>query len=230
MRPDLVVLGSPSGNDASGLRQGLKPVLIEALVPEGAVEALDVGVLGRAAGLDQDVFYAVLLGPGKKRPASEFWSVVGSDLLGVAPKRGGTVQQPGDVQATNAEVHANVHTLVAEVIGHREAFDAPRYRTRLGDGIAHKVHAPGLVERQRRHQRHTHANALGLFAFSDGQRLSGVDAIQPLVVNARVLGAKYIVDHSVAPAPVGVRSLHDVLAQLHIECAGGAGVAVGVSA
>ena len=44
------------------------------------------------------------------------------------------------------------------------------------------------------------------------------------------LRAQYIVDHAVAPAPAGVGSLHDVLAQLHIERTGLAHMAVGVSA
>ena len=38
-----------SGNGNAGLLQGFKPVLIQALVPEGAVKALDVSVLRWAA-------------------------------------------------------------------------------------------------------------------------------------------------------------------------------------
>ena len=41
------------------LLQGLKAVLTDALVSEGAVKALDVSVLRWAAGLDQDVFGAI---------------------------------------------------------------------------------------------------------------------------------------------------------------------------
>ena len=43
----------------TGLLQGLKPVLVEALIPEGAVKALDVSVLRRATWRDQDVFDAI---------------------------------------------------------------------------------------------------------------------------------------------------------------------------
>jgi hypothetical protein len=60
VRSDLLVVGSPCGNDLAGLLQRFKPVLVQALITEGAVETLDVGVLGRATRLDQDVFDAVL--------------------------------------------------------------------------------------------------------------------------------------------------------------------------
>jgi hypothetical protein len=59
------------------------------------VEAFDVGVLGRAAWLDEDVLDAVLLCPCHECRAGEFRSVVGSDFLGVTPERGSPVQQPG---------------------------------------------------------------------------------------------------------------------------------------
>jgi hypothetical protein len=83
VRSDLVVVGSPSGNGLLGLSQRFKPVLIQAFIAGGTVETLDVSVLGRAAGFDQDVFDAVLLRPCYEGPASEFRSVIGSDFLRV---------------------------------------------------------------------------------------------------------------------------------------------------
>jgi hypothetical protein len=56
---------------------------------------------------------------------------------------------------------------VREIVCHRQAFDAP------GDGawpsyrIAHKVHTPGMVDGQGRHQRYKHPYAFGLFTLSD---------------------------------------------------------------
>ena len=91
MGSDLVVVGSPCGDDLAGLLQGFKPVLVEAFISERAVEALDVGILSRTTGLDQDVFDAVFLCPRHGGPTSELRSVVGSDRPGVAPKRSGPV-------------------------------------------------------------------------------------------------------------------------------------------
>jgi hypothetical protein len=124
VRPDLVVVGSPFGDGLAGLLQRLEPVLIQTLIAKGAVEALDVRILCRAARLNEDMFDAVLLRLRHERPASEFRSVVGSDFLRIAPKHSGTVQQARDVITANAKVCSDVHALMAEVIRHREAFDA----------------------------------------------------------------------------------------------------------
>ena len=125
MRSDLVVCSSPKSNDLSGLLQRFRPVLIQTFIAKCPVKAFNVGILSRAAGLDQDVLDTVLLRPGHEGPASEFRPVVGSHLFGVAAKRSRPVQQPGDVGPAHAKVHRDVHALAAEVICHRQAFDAP---------------------------------------------------------------------------------------------------------
>ena len=51
--PDLVVVLPPGGDDRPGLGHGFEPVLVETLVAELAVETLDVAVLHRLAGLDE---------------------------------------------------------------------------------------------------------------------------------------------------------------------------------
>ena len=76
VRPDLVVVRSPDRHGHPGLMQGLEPALVQVLVSELAVEALDVAVLHRAPWLDQDVANAVRLRPGHECPAGELWAVV----------------------------------------------------------------------------------------------------------------------------------------------------------
>ena len=214
----------------AGLRQGFKPVLVQAFVPEGAVETLDVGVLCRAARLDQQVLDTVLLSPGHEGPASEFRPVVRPDCLWVAPELRRPVQNAGDVMAAQAEVHRDVHAFVAEVVRHRQAFDAPGNRAWPGNGITDKVHAPGLVHRRGCHQGHTHPDTFGLLAFPDSQALLAVQPVNTLVVDAGVLGAQHVVDHAVAPAPSLMRGLHNALQQFLVQGTGCAGVAVTVSA
>ena len=53
MRPDLIEVLPPSGNDGSSLWQGLKPMIVQALVTELAVETFDIAVLRRPAWFDQ---------------------------------------------------------------------------------------------------------------------------------------------------------------------------------
>jgi hypothetical protein len=69
-----------------------------------------------------------------------------------------------------------------------------------------------LFERQRGHRRHAYANAFGLLAFPDQQPISGVDAVNPLVIDPGVLWTQNVVDHAVSPAPALVCGLHDLLA------------------
>ncbi len=92
MRPDLVVVGAPERNDGSGLVQRFEPVVIEALVAELAIEALNVAILHRLAGFNQVMFDAVGLAPANKGTACEFWSIVGSHRLGITSEQGRLVK------------------------------------------------------------------------------------------------------------------------------------------
>ena len=230
MRSGLVVVKSPRGNGKTRLLQGLKPVFIQALIPEGAVKALDVSVLRRAAKLNQNVLDAVLLCPSHEYSASELWSVVSPDRLGATPKCGCSVQQTGDIVATNAKVRCDVHALTREVVSDCQALDTPGDGARPTNGIAHKVHAPRLVDGQSGHQWYTHANALGLLAFPDRQTLSGVDAVHTFVIDIGKLRTQNVVDHAVAPASARMGGLGDLVTQLHIERAGLALMAIGIPA
>ena len=97
--PDFVVVLSPYGHGLTRLEQGLKPAVIQMLVTELAVEALDVAVLHRASRLDQDVANAVGLHPGHERPAGELRAVVGAHGLRVATKQRCPIQNAGHVLA-----------------------------------------------------------------------------------------------------------------------------------
>ena len=98
VRPDLVVVLAPGDSGRSGLAQRLEPLLIQALVPELAVEALDIAVLHGPAWLDQDVPHAVAVRPGHERPAGELRPIVGAHGQRVTAEDSRAVQQSGDVQ------------------------------------------------------------------------------------------------------------------------------------
>lgn len=124
VRSDLVVVLAPDGDDLAGLGQGFEPVLIEAFIPELAVEALDVGVLSWLAWLNQDVLYASCLHPGHEGSACELWAVVAPDGLWVAPESCSPLEDASDVCPRHGKVHSDVDALMGEVIGDRQAFDA----------------------------------------------------------------------------------------------------------
>jgi hypothetical protein len=58
VRPDLVVVASPSSNLLTRLRERFEPLLVQTFVAELAVEALDVGVLRRLACVVEQVPHA----------------------------------------------------------------------------------------------------------------------------------------------------------------------------
>ena len=105
--------------------QRLKPGLIQALIPKRAVKALDISVPGRTARLDHVVLDAVLLCPCHERTSGEFWPVVGSLCLGIAPKCRCLIQLSVDIMPANAKVGGDIYAHVRGVGTHCQAFDAP---------------------------------------------------------------------------------------------------------
>ena len=180
--PHLVVVPPPGRNLLARLVQRLEPVLVEALVPEAPVEALDVAVLHGPSWLDQEMPHAMGLRPADEGPAGELRTVVGSDGCRVAPEDRCLVQQPGHVLTADAVVHRDVHGFVAEVVGHGQTLQAPA----VGQAVADEVHAPhfvdpgGDVQRRALGRRPAH-----LLAPAHGQVGIAVQPVHPLVIDAR---------------------------------------------
>jgi hypothetical protein len=78
----LVVGDHPIVDEFADFGEGAEEVGVEDLVAEGAVEALDVGVLGGLAGLDVVEADVVVLAPGDKLGGDELGAVVDADLPG----------------------------------------------------------------------------------------------------------------------------------------------------
>ncbi len=79
MRPQVVVLMTPVIDKETGFFEGTEPVLVEAVIAEGAVERLDEGVLDGLTGLDVIEVNLAPLSPEVKRLARELRAVVTGD-------------------------------------------------------------------------------------------------------------------------------------------------------
>lgn len=123
---DLIEVASPVSDHASGMMQRLEPLLVQALVAELAVEALDVAVLHGLARSDQDVPDAMAGGPGHEGSTGELRAVIGPHRRGVAAEDRCLVEHACHVRARDAEIHGDVDALVAEVIGHQWSLAAGR--------------------------------------------------------------------------------------------------------
>ncbi len=87
MRPDGVVVLAPGREDQACLIQALEPVQIQTLVPDTAVETLDVSVLDGLPRPDEGVRDATPMGPEIQALARELWAIVGGDRLRCPRKR-----------------------------------------------------------------------------------------------------------------------------------------------
>lgn len=76
MRALPIVFPSPGFNHDLGFLQGHKPVLVETLIPEPPIEALDEGVRDRLAGLNEAELHPVVRGPRIQGRPREFGPVI----------------------------------------------------------------------------------------------------------------------------------------------------------
>jgi hypothetical protein len=97
--PDFVVVPAPLSDARSGLRQGLKPLLVQTLVTKLPIEALGIPVLHGASWLDQDLPHAMCSGPSHKGATCELRAVVCSHCQRVAPEDCSLIQQTSHVLA-----------------------------------------------------------------------------------------------------------------------------------
>ena len=97
--PDFVVVSAPLSDARSSLGQGLKPLLVQALITKLPIEALDVAVLHGPPWLNQDMPHTMRRCPSHKSSTRELRAVVCSYSQWVAPEYCSLVQQTCHVLA-----------------------------------------------------------------------------------------------------------------------------------
>lgn len=80
MRSFFIIVLSPFIDDGSGLLDAHEPMLVQAIVPESAIEALAECVLHRLAGLDEVELHPCSLCPQEHGLAGEFGAIVENNL------------------------------------------------------------------------------------------------------------------------------------------------------
>jgi hypothetical protein len=88
VRPVAVVVPTVGLDRPASVEQADEPVLVEALLPELSVEALDEGVLHRLAWLDEVKVDSSTVRPAIEHPTSELRPVVRDDRRGKSARRG----------------------------------------------------------------------------------------------------------------------------------------------
>ena len=93
MGPDLVVVSAPNLQLFGRIRKRQKPVGVQALGPEAAVEGFNEGVVGRLAGAGEVQGDAVGLSPQVQVPGDELGPLIDPDRLRIAQLGTGAIQR-----------------------------------------------------------------------------------------------------------------------------------------
>src|SRR5450631_3880234 len=104
MRTLAVVLAPPACQSASYVIQRSEPACVEALVAQPSVEAFDVPVLHRLAGLDMYQPDLPVLRPAQHAPRGELRAVVRAQVLRSAAFSDQPLQHPGHASRAQAGV------------------------------------------------------------------------------------------------------------------------------
>ena len=142
MWSDGVVVLSPDLESASGVCHTGKPVLVEALVADLAVETLDVRVLGGFTRSDKVETDAMPVGPLVQCLAAEFGTIVDQQRNRRPVTGNEPIEDSADTQARQRGVHLIGQTAAAEVIQDVEDANAPA----IGQLVRHEIHRPSLIE------------------------------------------------------------------------------------
>ena len=120
-------------------------MLVEAFVAKASIEALDEGVLGGLARLDEVESYLVSIGPGVEGTTDELGPVVGDEAHRVAADFGDGLEHTHDSGPWQGRCHLDGEGLPRAIIDDVERTKAAT----IGELIARKVEAPALVGSQR---------------------------------------------------------------------------------
>ncbi len=187
-----------------------EPSLIQALIAEATVEALDVGVLDRFAWTDEVQRNAARVRPRIKRLARELGAVVADDRPRRSALGDELAQDASDTEARDRCVDFDRDAFAREIVDDVErAEDAT-----VGELIGDEVHRPTLVRFARKDERLSCdcGDALANATAHD-QAFSAVDSIDAFVVDDVTIATQKDVESSVAKA----RALGCVLAQSNDE-------------
>ena len=132
MRSDVVVVVTPEGQLSSRVIQAVEPFLIQQLISQTAVEALDEGVLLRLSWVDVVPFDIVLIRPSQDRTTCELCAIVADNAgrFTVDPYK--RIQFTGDTRARDAGVSHEAKVLAAAIIVHGEDAELAGHAKRIG--------------------------------------------------------------------------------------------------
>ena len=175
-------------------------MLVQALVPQLAVETLHEAVLLRLARRDVVPFDAVLLGPLKHGIAGELGAVVGDDHLRLAALGHDPIEHAGNPRTGQRGIDLGGKPLTGELVLHVEHPEAP---ARL-QHVRHEVEHPNLVRSMRPMQRPRADRALAATPPANRKSFLAIKPVDLLQIHALPLAFGHLPQPPIAePASFG---------------------------
>lgn len=141
MRPLLVVIASPVGDDSPGFEQVMEPADAQAFITQFSIEALDIAILRWLARLGVDQVDLAFKVPGQEVTARQLWPIVAANRLWKAAFSDDAIKHTRYTLARKARVHFHGQALACIGIDHvQHANRAAKSRC-----VMHEVKRPFLV-------------------------------------------------------------------------------------
>jgi len=200
-----IVFMAPVIDEQAGFFEGAEPVLVEAVIAEGAVEGLDEGVLDGLAGLDVVEVNLAPLGPEVKRLARELRPVITGDGTGRSHRVTEGIEHIGHRGSPDGGIDMERQTLAGAVIHQSQATEAPP----SGKLVMDEVHGPALIGPHRSGQGNpNHGRQLPALPSAQGEPFFTVNPGRSLTVDDHPFGFEDVMKDGLPPSglPIGPMS------------------------
>jgi hypothetical protein len=209
VRPHLVVVEPPSLDRSAGVAEINEPVLIQTLVSELAVEALDIAVLNRLPRTDEAELDALSVSPCIESSASELRPVVRDHSDRLSSRLEEAIEHAGYTLSGQCGVDLDRQAFPTEII---DDVKCPKAAARR-QAVCHEVHRPTLVGSRRQGPRPALRQSDPLATLTThGESLLAVHALNPLVIQLPALAYKQHVQPPVTEPRSLCGHLHQTLA------------------
>ncbi len=161
------------------LLQIFENVIVQDLLPIGAVEPLHERILGGLPRFDEFQMNPMALGPLCHRQRDKFGAVVHSDLFRIATPRSDLIEHPDNSGCRQVCIDFYTKRLSIEIVQDIECSEGPA----VCEAVTHEIHRPTLIHLPWNAERHRISRRQPLFALAfEIQPELAVDSMNSFVV------------------------------------------------
>src|SRR5262245_14778751 len=180
MRTSVIVVDPPALDLMPSVGQIGEPVLVQTLVAELAVEALDERILYGLAWPNEMKLHPYPVGPRVERLARELGAVVYDDAVGLTSFIHDSIQNPHDPLSRQRAIHLDRRALATEIIDDGQCPEGAA----IDQSVGHEIHRPAFVHAARCGKRLTRERSHAASSLpTNGQALGSIQPLHSFVVH-----------------------------------------------